>query len=201
MQTWQRIVAVGAMCILGAVVPARGYEVLLDIDTDDDPTTLNMVSQETLVTVKIVLSPSVPGEEITDVFFGLGGTCWECEGVFDYGTDFDLFPPDGNWTSHPELRGSWDAAMCIGCCGSPGFHYIYQASAINGSVSLEEPVFIASFAAWKSEPMWGRCPVPPSNLAAFFEPGNFWNYIQIGGSAPIATGTGSWGRLKADYER
>ena len=84
--------------------PVRGYEILLDIDIDDDPTTLNTITYDTTAVVKIILQPSEPGESITEIFFGMGGTCWECEGVFDYGVAYDLHPPNfGDWTDHPDL--------------------------------------------------------------------------------------------------
>jgi hypothetical protein len=202
----KRLLIAGLIASFAAVWAgsAVGYEILLDIDLDDDPTTLNTFTLETTVTVKIVLSPSEPGELISEITFGLGGTCWECDGVFDYGTAFDLHPPDfGDWTDHPDLTGSWTSAVCSLCCANPpGYHYVYMASAVGGGLVLDEPVFIATFSAWRDDPMWGWCPVPPSNLAAFFEtgPGGFWNFIQIGGEAPLPAITTTWGRIKSFYE-
>ena len=183
---------------------ASAYEILLDIDLDGNPSTQNTFTLETSATVRIVLSPSEPGEVITEIEFGLGGTCWECEEVFDYGTAFDLHPPGfGDWTDHPNLIGSWAGATCSMCCSSPGFHYLYTASAVSGSFVLDEPVFIATFQAWQDEPMWGWCPVPPSNLAAFAltMPGAYWNYLQIGGEAPLPVVGSTWGRIKALYRQ
>jgi hypothetical protein len=190
------------MAILGPG-PAAGYEILLDIDLDDDPTTLNTFTLATIVTVRLVLSPTVPGESISEIEFGLGGTCWECDGVFDYGTSFDLQPPDfGDWTDHPGLVGSWGGATCLSCCGNPGFHYLYQATTVEEELVLDAPVFIATFSAWRSDPMFGWCPVPPSNLAAFSltGPGEYWNYIQIGGEAPLPVTAASWGAIKRLYK-
>jgi hypothetical protein len=182
---------------------AAGYEILLDIDQDNDPTTINTFTLETTATVKIVLWPSEPGEVISEIMFGLGGTCWECDDVFDYGTAFDLHPPDfGDWTDHPGLIGSWETATCSMCCGTPGYHDFYMASAGDGGLVLDAPVFIATFTAWRDEPMWGSCPVPPSNLAAFFQmgPGGYWNYIEIGGEAPLPAINTTWGRIKSFYK-
>jgi hypothetical protein len=182
--------------------PANGYEILLDIDLDGNPATLNTYSLEDTVTVRIVLKPTQPAEEIQHLEFGLGGTCWECEGVFDYGTAFDLLPLDfGDWTDHPDFTGTWGGATCSLCCGNPGFHFLYEASPIEGTFVLEEPIFLATFHAWKDEPMWGSCPVPPSNLAAFSlaAPGEFWNYLQIGGDAPIPVAHTTWGAIKAQF--
>jgi hypothetical protein len=77
-----------------------------------------------------------------------------------------------------------------------------MASAVGGEFVLDEPVFIAAFQAWRDDPMWGRCPVPPSNLAAFSQtgPGGYWNFIQIGGDAPIPVVPSSWGRIKSTYK-
>jgi len=195
----------GGLVLLAALSarPAAGYEILLDIDLDDDPSTQNTISFESSVTVRIILSPSEPEETISEIEFGLGGTCWNCEGVFDYGTAFDLHPPDyGDWTDSPSLIGSWDMATCLQCCSTPGFHYVYRASAVDGSFVLTEPVFIATFQAWQDEPMWGTCPVPPSNLAAFSltVPGEYWNYVEIGGDAPLPVIGSTWGRIKALYD-
>jgi hypothetical protein len=44
--------------------------------------------------------------------------------------------------------------------------------------------------------------VPPSNLAAFSltGPGEYWNYIQIGGDAPLPVTAASWGAIKRLYK-
>jgi hypothetical protein len=182
--------------------PASAYEVLLDIDTDNDPTTINDSSGNSLVVVKVVLQPTQPNELITQIFFGLGGGCWECDGVQDYGISHDLHPPDfGDWTDHPGLVGSWDSATFLGCPGNPGFHDVYFATASGTGFNLQAPVFIASFTAWVSEPMWGWCPLPPRTLAAFHtqDENGYWNYLQIGGPV-VSVAEQSWGTIKQLFQ-
>jgi hypothetical protein len=182
--------------------PASAYEILLDIDTDNDPTTINELSGDSTVVVRIVLKPTQPDEWITQIFFGLGGGCWECDGVQDYAIAHDLYPPNyGDWTDHPELVGSWDTATFLGCPGNPGFHDVYFATASGTGFNLQAPVFIASFTAWVSEPMWGWCPLPPRTLAAFHtqDENGYWNYLQIGGPV-VSVAEESWGTIKQLFQ-
>ena len=66
---------------------------------------------------------------------------------------------------------------------------------------LDEPLFIATFNAWKAGPVSPGCQQPPANLAAMFELGSdgFWNYVQIGGPASIGAERISWSMLKGTY--
>lgn len=194
---------------LGVIVALTGWaggalawEVRLDLDTDNDPATINETTEATSAVVKIVLAPTSPHETITEVTFGLGGTCDECEMVQHYGVAFDLI--DGgepNWPDNPLFTGTWDGMLLLGCPADPGYHFTFTAVPVAGSLVLEAPVFLAAFNAWVATPPPEPCLPVPANLAAMFHqgPGGYWNYVQIGGPA-VPVSTRSWGVLKRVYE-
>ena len=102
--------------ITGLITPlfAYAYTIFLDIDEDNDPNTINENTGDDSATVRIVLVPTVDNEQITEISFGLGGTCLPCDyinpGWATYGTDWDLY-----WGGHsprvsPTFR--FGAGMC-----------------------------------------------------------------------------------------
>jgi hypothetical protein len=172
---------------------------LLDIDTDDDPNTINDMTEDPSAAVRIILAPTEPEELINGIWFGLGGSCLECEMVHYYGTAIDL-PLDDDWTEVAELYGTADYATTMGCPDDPGYHlYLYAEPLIDYFV-LSEPMFIATFDAWVADPVPPGCLQPASNLASMFAQGEdgMWNYVQIGGEA-VAAQSGSWTTVKATY--
>ena len=58
--------------------PAHAYEIVLDIDLDDDPATINETTSDESAVVRIVLKPEAPDEQIESVYFELGGSCIDC---------------------------------------------------------------------------------------------------------------------------
>jgi len=150
--------------------PTYAYQIFLDIDTDDNPYTLNEFTTEESALVRMILAPDGDPEWITEIEFGLGGTCWMCwEDMFHmYGTHCELYEAWGppGWLTHPlfdysDLAG----ATCIDCCGNPGFHHIYFASAAGEGFELEEPIFIRDFMAYDID--HDVCEEPPADLMAF----------------------------------
>lgn len=194
-----RFSSIAAALLLLAALPAGAYEVLLDVDLDGDPATINNLSAQTACTVRIVLSPTAPAETIASVEFGLGGSCLECEGVQHYGVGHDLHPAAlGDWTERADFTGHWDAALHLGCLSSVGFHEYYWCEPVAGSFVLTEPIFLATFHAWVSAPPPSPCQRTPANLAAMPAQGRFWNYVQVGGAA-IAAESATWGAVKGCY--
>jgi len=192
--------AVGALCFAVILAsPGICYEVLLDIDLDDDPTTINELTDEPFAVVRMVLAPTELEEQITSVFFGLGGSCLECEQVHHYGTAFDI-PLEEDWTEVDELFGSGAWATLAGCADDPGYHLVLEVVPLIDYFVLTEPIFIATFNAWVADPVPPGCEQPASNLAAMFELGDdgYWNYVQIGGPA-ISADAHSWTFLKGLY--
>ncbi len=180
---------------------AAAWEVLLDLDTDDDPATINEFTNASSAVVKIVLMPTVPHETITEVTFGLGGSCYECQMVQHYGVGFDLYgggEPD--WPDNPLFTGTWDGMLLLGCPADPGYHMSFTAVPVAGPLVLEGPLFLAAFNAWVAPPPPIPCSPTPANLAAMFRQGagGYWNYVQIGGPA-VPADTQSWGVLKRVY--
>jgi hypothetical protein len=183
-------------------VPVLAYQILLDIDLDDDPYTLNESTPEESALVRMILAPEVGGEWITFIEFGLGGTCWFCfEDYFHmYGTDCELFAFIEPWIEHPLFAYSEiGGATCIDCCGNPGFHIFFYAEAVDGGIYVEEPIFIRDFMAWDID--HDICQEPPPDLMAFHE--GPCNVIQL--SAPVSevhefeTLTSTWQHVKALY--
>lgn len=184
------------LAVLLAAAPAAAYEVLLDIDTDNDPTTINEITDDTTTMVRMILAPSYPGEEVSHVEFGLGGSCRECEGVFGYGVSHDVVDwADDDWLHAQCCTSSWDYCTCSECPGDVGFHLLLRID-MPAPLTLDGPAFIRTFQAWVQDPPQD-CPQVPSNLACFHD-GEFWNYVQIGGSA-VANGPADWGAVKALY--
>lgn len=179
--------------------PAVAYEVRLDIDTDDDPNTINDLTYEEIATVRVILVPTEPDEHVVEIWFGLGGSCLECNMVHQYGTAVDL-PFDADWTELDVLEGSVGGATCLECPDDPGFHLHLYAEPLIDYFVVSEPMFIATFTAWVADPVPEGCPQPASNLAAMFAQGEdgVWNYVQLGGPA-IDAAPYSWSRVKATY--
>ncbi len=187
--------------VLLSAVPALTYQVLLDIDIDNDPTTLNLLTEDNLAVVKLILAPTEPDELLNMVTFGLGGTCLECDMVHQYGTGHDLIDwIELEWIDAPEFYSGWDHATSLGCPADPGYHLYLWAEPVIDGYFLTEPVFIATFNVWIADPVPPGCTQPPSNLATMFQQGEsgVWNFIQIGGTA-IGDEDDTWGQVKALY--
>lgn len=201
----RRQMAIGLCCaLLLALSPgnADAYEFLLDIDTDNDPTTVNELTHAPEAVVRVILAPTEPGELFNGATFGLGGSCIECNQVQQYGTDHDLVGTDwmADWTEVDELVGRAGGATHLGCFDSTGFHIVLTVEPVVDFFLLDRPMFIATFNAWQAGPVPPGCTQPPSNLATMSSQGaeNVWNYIQIGGPA-VETWRLSWTTLKANY--
>ena len=138
------------LLVMTLAAPSGAYMILLDIDTDDDPTTLNIATEDDSALVRMILAPDGASEWITQIEFGLGGTCWMCWEWYShmYGTRCDLYDQwePNQWLDHPlfddcEMAG----ATCIECCGNPGYHYIYFATAAGDGFELTGPMFLCDF--------------------------------------------------------
>ncbi len=192
-----------SLLILSVVVftvPVYAYEILLDIDTDADPTTINDITYDTSAVVKLILKPDFPGEMIGRVEFGLGGSCRECDHVHFYGTDHDLINwVDLLWVQAAAFDSGWDYATYLGCAGNPTYHLVLWFEPVGGgSISMEQSIFLAEFNAWVADPVPAGCAQPPSNLATIYEYQSFWNYVQLGGPA-ISNEDQTWSGLKTLY--
>ena len=190
-------------------ISAHAYEILLDIDADNDPSTINISTEEMSAVVKIILWPTTPGETIGLISFGLGGECLPCpptdyDGVQTYGTAFDL-PIEGPWVTAPGFDSEAGYATFLGCAGNPGFHLLLSFEPEGGgTMVLSEPIFLAAFNAWVSELpielVLEGCPQPASNLMAMPGQGEWWNYVLLGGAeGPNATKASTWGKIKSIY--
>ncbi len=197
-ERYRRIVSMLLILVLGAV-PATAYELLLDIDTDWDPTTINELTYETSAIVKLILAPSYPDEPIGRVEFGLGGSCRECDLVHHYGTVHNLITGPQMWIQAAAFESGWDAALTLGCIDNPGFHLVLWFQPVGGgTINMTDAVFIAEFEVWVADPVPAGCSQPPSNLAVMPYQGAYWNYIQLGGPA-IPNASESWSAIKSMY--
>ena len=174
--------ALTVLVVLLLAVPAAAYELYLDIDVDGDPATINDFTWDSSCTVRLVLAPTEPDEEIWSVDFGLGGSCVDCLGVFTYGTGHDLGDlASWTWETHQYFAGTWGHAMSLLCPAPTGYHdYFHAELIIDCCFVLTEPVFFATFNAWAADHA-GGCGAP-ANLAVMHHQGvgGVWNYIQIG---------------------
>lgn len=184
-------------------LPVQGYEILLDLDTDNDPATINELTNETSALVKVVLWPTTSGEAIGLVEFYLGSTCYECPpdgGVQVYGTEFDWFDEEG-WVTAPGFDSSAMYPTCLGCCfiGGFGARVLLSFEPKSGTFTLDEPMFICEFNAWVNpdEPPIPGCPVPPSDLVSIGD-GDYWNRVLLDAEGN-ATEAGTWGGVKSIY--
>jgi len=192
------IVCLFSILVLSAA-PTAAYEILLDIDTDSDPTTINDLTYETSAIVKLILAPSYPGEPIGHVEFGLGGSCLECDMVHQYGVNHNLLSWGDMWLQASAFMSGWDAITMLGCPGNPGFHLLLWFEPVGGgTINLDQPFFMAEFEAWVADPVAPGCQQPPSNLAPMDMQGGYWNYIQLGGPA-IDNEATTWSAIKACY--
>ena len=121
--------------------------------------------------MRLILQPTEPNEWITEIFFGLGGTCWPCDYIYPgyatYGTDWDLYSSYSPLPEFPQLIG-WgpECSLAYSCQDNPGFHCYWQAYSELG-FAIDQPVFIGTFTAWVHEIYHPGCPLPPSDLMAF----------------------------------
>ncbi len=185
-------------------VPALAYEILLDIDIDNDPSTINIYTEETSAVVKIILWPTTPGETIGFVTFGVGGECINCPpdpiGVQEYGASFDL-PYEGSWVTAPGFDSEAAYMTLLGCPGNPGFHLVLSFEPEGGgTMILSEPIFLAEFNAWVSPTVTEPCPQPTPILMAMPSQGEYYNYVLLAGAEwPNSTEISTWGRIKSFY--
>jgi len=182
---------------------AFSYEILLDIDTDNDPTTINASTEDTSAVIKIILWPTTPGETIGYVTFGIGGECLPCppaDGVQTYGTGFDL-PYEGPWVTAPGFDSEAAYATFLGCPGNPGFHLVLSFEpAGGGTITLGEPIFLAEFNAWVNPPDQDPCMRPTPNLMAMPGQGEWYNYVLLAGAEDTyGTELSTWGKIKDFY--
>ncbi len=200
-----RILFLSFLALTFMIAPAHAYEILLDIDTDNDPTTINVATEDSSAVVKVILWPTTPGEIIGLVSFGLGGECLGCppndiNGVHMYGTSFDL-PFEGPWVTAPGFDSEAAYATMLSCADNPGYHLLLSFEPQDGgTVILNQPIFLAEFNAWVSDPVPDGCTQPSSNLMAMPCLGEWWNYVLLGGAeGPYATEASTWGKIKNIY--
>ena len=190
---------------ISLAMSALAYEILLDIDTDNDPTTINITTEETSAVVKVILWPTTPSEAIGLVSFGLGGECLGCpptdiNGVQTYGISFDL-PIEGPWVATPGFDSEAAYATFLGCADNPGYHLLLSFEPEGGgTMILNEPIFLAEFNAWVSDPVPDDCTQPLSNLMAMPCQGEWYNYVLLAGAeGPNSTKASTWGEIKNFY--
>lgn len=145
-----RLVSLIVLAVALATAPLYAYEILLDLDGDNDPGTIEDFTYDTSALVKLVLKPDYPGEMIGQVAFGLGGACRECDHVHHYGVDQDLVDWDVQpWVQAAGFDSGWDMATTLCCPGDPGYHLLLWFEPVGGhTISVNEAFFLAEFQAW-----------------------------------------------------
>ena len=204
-KSYYRMLPLSLLALTLMIAPALAYEIRLDIDTDNDPATINMATDDASAVVKVILWPTMPDENIGLVTFGIGGECLGCppndiNGVQTYGTSFDL-PIEGSWVTAPGFDSEASYATHLGCLGNPGYHLLLSLEPQGGgTMVLNEPIFLAEFNAWVSDPVPDGCTQPSSCLMAMPSQGEWWNFVLLGGiEGPFATESSTWGKIKKIY--
>ena len=203
-QRYSRLLVCSFLVCIFLAVSAHAYEILLDIDIDNDPSTINISTEETSAIVKIILWPTTADETIGFVAFGVGGECLACppdpSGVQAYGVSFDL-PFEGSWVTAPGFDSEAAYMTLLGCPGNPGFHLLLSFEPEGGgTMILSEPMFLAEFNAWVSPPVTEPCPQPMPILMAMPGQGEYYNYIVLDGAeGPNSVEVSTWGRIKGIY--
>ncbi len=192
---------------------ASAFDILLDIDLDDDPRTINLSTDADSARVSIILQPTTDDELIQEINFGLGGTCWDCwqwNIPFTYGVDCELYRGGlGDWHDPNPLiaSSSVDISLCYGCCNmndeGQGHHFFFSAMASGEGFVLSEPMVLVSFEAWVSTSSdFDRCPHTTSDLVSFpmdfTGMGGDGNRLQIGNDY-VPTARMTWSTVKALY--
>ncbi len=194
----------GTLCalLLLTAAPARGWHILLDIDTDGDPATIRTETPDTACLAAVVLVPDYAGEVVTGIAFGLGGSCSECGVVALFGTENKLAPPDlGNWLQDPAYTGWVESLLGVGCPGDPGYLTVFHAVPVDGHVTLAGRVVLARFWVQIAHPVCdeGHFRPPAPDLSVFdTATGGIWNTLQLAVEMTAGRETG-WGTLKARY--
>ena len=197
-----RLFVFSFLALIITASPALAYEILLDIDIDNDPATINTATEETSAVVKLILKPTTTGETIGAVCFGLGGECLGCppndiNGVHTYGTSFDL-PYEGAWVTAPGFDSEAAYMTLLGCPDNPGYHLLLSFEPQGGgTIILNQPIFLAEFNAWVNENVPECCMQPSSYLMTMPSQGEWWNYVLLGGTEPPNdTEFSTWGQIK-----
>lgn len=200
-----RVFAAIFMVLVLTDAPSTAYEILLDIDIDNDPATINNATEATSAVVKLILQPTTMDETIGAVYFGLGGECLGCppndiNGVHTYGTSFDL-PIEGAWVTAPGFDSEAAYMTLLNCPDNPGYHLLLSFEPQGGgTIILNQPVFLAEFNAWVNEAVPEGCVRPSSYLMAMPSQGEWWNCVLLGGAEPPNdTEGGTWGKIKKIY--
>ncbi len=179
--------------------PGFGFEILLDIDNDNDPATINTFTSATNTVVKIVLNPTMPGETIGFIEFALGGTCHFCppddpSGDVYWGTAIEHFPEEG-WVTAPGFDSQALYAVGELCNGTYGPWVLLQFEPKSGTIDLNQPMFLCEFDAWSVT--YTDCPPAPHDLMALYSAYEFWNKVLL--DVLINTDVGTWGQIKSIY--
>ncbi|MBN2169811.1 MAG: hypothetical protein JW819_00660 [Candidatus Krumholzibacteriota bacterium] len=198
-----RTIYLAMILVLALPAASAAYTVLLDIDIDDDPTTLNESTPLSAATIMLVLAPDYPNETITLVEFALGGACLNCYDFnygWNYGVVFNILW--GDWITDPRFESSiHDGILYAGCMGNPSAHEIFSATAADEGFQLSGPTFIHAFPAQVNENIDTEfCPVPERTLTTF---NNIWEEWVEGNTVVLdfttATRDGNWSVVKSLY--
>ncbi len=189
-----------------AAPPARAARLLLDIDTDGDPSTIVTESPDSAALVALVLWPDYPDERIEPLDFGLGGSCKECGLAPTYGLEQKLLPDDGgDWVQDPGFTGTAEQRLTAGCGAEMDYYLILHLAPVGASPQLDAPLVLARF--WVQVPAQPVCDQPhfrpPAPDLATFDLADptdpeVWNSIRLlAGQTPAARG--SWTLIKGLY--
>jgi hypothetical protein len=197
-----RTIFLAIILVLALPAASGAYTVLLDIDIDDDPTTLNLTTPLSAATIMLVLAPDYPNETITFIEFCIGGDCRGCYDFtgWNYGAVFNI--AWGDWITDPRFESSThDGVLYAGCYGEPSAHEFFSATAAGGGFQLAGPTFIHAFPAQVNENIdTESCPVPDPTVTSV---NDIWGSWVEGNTVVLdfttATRDGNWSVVKSLY--
>jgi len=143
MQTAQKTWII--VLIIGLFTPlcAHAYTILLDIDLDDDPGTINESTPADSATIRVVLQPTEPNEVVTEFTFTIGSRCYEI--VPEMSTPMAHFNILDGMVDIPGLAGDYWGVLGDFCGGGSTSDYTYMYCDVfttDGAYLLDAPVFL-----------------------------------------------------------
>jgi hypothetical protein len=182
---------------------ASGWTLRLDIDTDFDPSTLELSTNDTSAEIALHLWPDYSGEPISEISFILGGSCTQCGPPEESALlmECGLWYADQDWMNHPAFQTTWhDVATCIDCCDEEEtglwLGNVYGASA-DPAFAPEVPVTLVRFPAQTLGGPGPHCPSMYKRLSVFV--GEEHHEVILDADGVIAVAQMSWSTLKGRY--
>jgi hypothetical protein len=181
---------------------ASAWTLRLDIDTDSDPSTLNLSTNDESAEISLHLWPDASGEPISEIQFGLGVSCTQCGPPEEAGmlVDCELLATSQDWMDHPAFQTTWhDVATCIDCCDEAIGFWLgdFFGAAADPAFEPFVPVTLVRFQSTAIGGPGPHCPAMHKRVAVFVDGDRHEVIIDADGVIPNVQFT--WSVVKALY--